>query len=422
MLLAVAALGATACRCGTVDVPVLSLLGGADGGPATPDAALPSLGTKAEYCAGSGPPLLVDAFADGGTVSTCPDPLVQRAFAYALCTCNEFISDHALVTDAFDGSQGAYDPSTALDGGSVGVNGELQPGSMQVRGSLWASSAMAISTTSAVQVSGDLHAEGEMLPGGTLDVGGDAWIANGIQSMSAVTIGGTLDVPTGVPFDVSGTPTFGSRVSTPFQVAPACECEPSELVDVAGVVATYKVHNDDEALAIDATSLENVQSAMTMTLPCGRIYFTSIAANQAPITLTAAGRVAVFVGEDISTTSDFQIEVEPGAEVDLFVAGTVTVGGSFLVGDTTYPARARTYIGGATVNLLGGPTGNPQSAATLAGNLYAPNATLDLGGSAPTTVWYGSIFASSLIGSADLMIHYDDAILTQSSTPACPAQ
>jgi hypothetical protein len=45
---------------------------------------------------------------------------------------------------------------------------------------------------------------------------------------------------------------------------------------------------------------------------------------------------------------------------------------------------------------------------------------LDLGGSATTTL-YGSIFASSLIASADLMIHYDDAILTQSSTPACPA-
>jgi len=301
----------------------------------------------------------------------------------------------------------------------VGVNGELHPGPMQVNGSLWASSAMAI-TTSTVQVSGDLHAEGEMLAGGALDVGGDAWMANGIQSMSGVTIGGTLDVPAGAPFDVTGAPTLGARVSTPFQVAAPCECDPSELVDVAGVVATYAADNDDKALSIDATSLENVQSAVTMTLQCGRVYFTSIAANQVPITLTAAGRVAVFVGRDISTTSDFQIEVEPGAEVDLFVAGTVTVGGSFLVGDTTYPARGRTYVGGATVNLLGGPTDNPQSAATLAGNLYAPSATLDLGGSATTTL-YGSIFASSLIASADLMIHYDDAILTQSSTPACPA-
>jgi len=420
MLLAVAALAAAAGGCGTAEVPVLFLLGGDDAGPAMPDAALPSLGTKAEYCAGSGPPLLVDAFADGGTVSTCPDQLVQRAFPYALCTCGEFVSEHGLVTDAFDGSQGAYDPSTAMAAGSVGVNGELHPGPMQIGGSLWASSAMSITTTSTVQVSGDLNAEGEMFPGGTLDVGGDAGMANGIQSMSDVTIGGTLDVPTGAPFDVSGTPTFGARVSTPFQVAPACACEPSELVDVAGVVATYEAHNDDEALGVNRTSLENVQAAVTMTLPCGRIYFTSIAANQVPIQLTATGRVAIFVGGDISTTSDFQIEVAPGAEVDLFVAGTVTVGGSFQVGDTTYPARARTYVGGPTVNLLGGPTDNPQSAATLAGNLYAPSATLDLGGSATTTL-YGSIFASSLIASADLMIHYDDAILTQSSTPACPA-
>ena len=398
--------------CGTADVPVLSLLGsgGADASMlAAPDAGLPGLVTLAQYCGGSGPPLLVDALADGGPVETCPEQLAQRAFRYALCTCNDYVSDHALYTDAFDGSQGAYDSSTAFAGGSVGVNGDLHPtGLMQVRGSLWASNSTDI-TTSTVVVSGELHAEGEMRPSPTLNVGADAWMAGGIQTTGDVTIGGAVHIPAGAP-DMVGMSNFSAPLTAAFQVAPACECDPSEFVDVAGVVATYKANNDDAALDIDPTALANVQSAVTMTLPCGRIYFTTIASNQAPIQLTAAGHVAVFVGGDIST-SDFEIEVEPGDELDLFVAGNIDVRGSFLVGDMSNPARARTYVGGSTVNL--------QSAATLAGNLYAPQATLTLGGSAPTTL-YGSIFASALSAGADLTIHYDDAILTQSST-ACPA-
>jgi hypothetical protein len=293
----------------------------------------------------------------------------------------------------------------------VGVNGDLHPmGLMQVGGSLWASNSTDI-TEATVQVAGELHAQGEMLPE-QLTVGADAWMANGIQASGNVTIKGAVHVPAGAPIDIAGTSTFGSTPATaPFQVAPACDCLASDFVDVAGVVATYHAHNDDVALGIDAGMLQNVQSPVTMTLPCGRIYFDSIGANDAPIQLTVMSHVAIFVGGNIST-SDFVIEVPTGGELDLFVAGIVDVRGSFLVGSPSNPARARTYVGGSTVNL--------QSAATLAGNLYAPGAMLTLGGSAPTTL-YGSIFASAINASADLTIHYDEAILTQSSTPACPA-
>jgi hypothetical protein len=420
LLLAAAALAATASGCGTVDVPVLSLTGGTggadagDGGApsAAPDGALPAFDTLAEYCSGSGPPMLIDAFADGGAVLTCPEQLAQRAFLYALCTCNNYVNDHALTTDSFDGTQGAYDPSTALRGGSVGVNGELSPsGPMQIGGSLWASDSTPVTTMSGVNVAGDLHAEGEMLPT-TLTVMGNAWMANGIQASGNVTVDGTLDVPTGAPFDIMGTPSIGTRVTTPFpSLAPACDCQSSEFVDVAGVVATYRAHNDDMALSIPETMFQNVQSAVNMTLPCGRIYLSSIGAA-APIHLTVTSHVAIFVDGDIST-SDFEIDVPTGGELDLFVAGSITVQGSFLVGSTSNPARARTYVGGSTVNLQG-------SAAALAGNLYAPGATITLGASASTTL-YGSIFASSLSAGADLAIHYDQAILTQSSEPACPA-
>jgi hypothetical protein len=237
-------------------------------------------------------------------------------------------------------------------------------------------------------------------------------MASGIQTSGDVTVNGTLHVPAGEPTSVTGTFTHGAIDAAPFRVLEPCDCDPGDLVDVAGVVATYQDHNDDAALGISQTMLENVQTDTSSTptpLPCGRIFLTRIGAN-APVHLAAqGGRVALFVGGDLSV-SDFQIDVPPGTELDLFVAGSVNVRGVFQVGDVNNPARARTYVGGSSVDL--------QSAAVLAGNLYAPNATITLGGSASTTL-YGSIFANGLSLGSDLTIHYDEAILTPSSPPLC---
>jgi hypothetical protein len=418
--LLVLAAAATACGCGTADVAVLAVTGAPDGstGASTgadaqlaPDA-VTGVDTLTEYCNASGPPALIDQFAEGGTATTCPELLAQRAFLYALCACADFVSDQALVTDAFNGAQGAYSDAGVLPGGSVGINGSvnLNPSApMQVNGSFWASGASDINA-GPIDVAGELHAEGELRPT-SLFVGADAWMAGGIQTTGGVTVNGAVHVPAGAPIDVPADAGLGAPLTQAFQVAPACDCTPQDLVDVAGVVATYAMDNDDQVLGIEPTWLENVQSAVTATLPCGRIYLASVGGN-APIQLTVKSHVALFVGADISTDSDFEIDVPSGGELDLFVAGSLTVSGSFLVGTISNPARARTYVGGSTVNL--------QNAATLAGNLYAPKATLTLGASAPTTL-YGSIFAERVSASADLTIHYDEAILSPSATAGCPA-
>ena len=96
------------------------------------DARAPALdalaaGDRAGLLQGQRPPDARRRRRTAGSVSTCPDQLAQRAFRYALCACGNYVSDQALVTDAFDGTQGAYDPSKATAGGSVGVNGDLHP-------------------------------------------------------------------------------------------------------------------------------------------------------------------------------------------------------------------------------------------------------------------------------------------------------
>ena len=423
LLPACAVLVTCAWACETADVPVFSVprAAAADAGlaEASPSREPVSAGTQQDFCAGSGPPVLVDSAADGGPVAICPDQLAQRAFRYALCTCDACGSDpaHKIVTDAFDSSRGPYDGSTATAGGSIGVNGDLHPGPMHIGGSLWASTASTI-TTSSLYVAGDLHTEGELRPAAdpsvmadALSVQGDAWMAGGLQTTGGVTVKGTLHVPNGQPSDVTGPFVHGATDGSNFTVPTACDCAPEHLVDVAGVVSSYEASNDDVTVGISPSAFGNVQTAVTQTLGCGRIFLTRIGASQAPIHLTTQGRVALFVNGSI-LANDFIVDVPPGSELDLFVAGNVTVGGAFRVGDAANPARARMYVGGTSVNL--------QGAAMLAGNLYAPHATLTLGGSAPTTL-YGAIFVQDFNASANLTIHYDEAILTPSSTPACSA-
>jgi hypothetical protein len=404
-----AALGA----CASVDVPVLERAGGDGGAEAQVVSGGPAGGdTRADYCASSGPALLVGSAAAGAT-ATCSGQLAQSAFRYALCTCDGYVSDHALATDSFDGTKGPYSPSGARPGGSVGTNGNLNAtGPITVGGSLWATDATGMTTSAAVAVAGELHAQGEVHSGPTLAVGADAWLAGGVQTSGDVTIGGTLHVPPSAPIDVAGARKIAAVAPGPVQVGPACDCDPRALVDVAGFVEAHRTANDDAAMAVDPRALENVQAALTIAIPCGRAFFTRVGGT-APIRLAAQGHVAIFIGADLSTSSDFVVEAPAGSDVDLFVEGGVTVGGAFLVGDTSNPARARTYVGGAgTVNL--------QGAAQLVGNLYAPRAQLALGGSASTTL-YGSIFAARLSAGADLDIHYDEAILSSAARAGCAA-
>ena len=412
--------------CGTSEIPVLLVTGGGmdagvdahigvdagtDAASLEPDGSPPA---TQDFCSQTGPPMLT-ATTDAGTVPPiCPDQLAQRAFRYALCTCGAYVSDHALVTDAFDGAQGAYDASRATAGGSVGVNGGFHPqGTMTIGGSVWATDTEQTFTTTAMTIAGDLHVPHAELQPTMLAVRGEAWLGGGIQTSGSVTIGGTMHVPATAPTSVTGMLTYGATDAMSFPYSPACDCDASQFVDIAGVVRTYETQNDDLAQGLMQNSLENVQSPdggeFAQTLKCGRYFFMSIGGT-APIHLTVDGHVAIFVKGDLSTTSNFQIDVPLGSELDLFVGGNVTLGGDFLVGDTTNPARARTYVGGGTVNL--------QRAAVLAGNLYAPHATITLGSTAPTEL-FGSLFAAGLVSSADLTIHYDKAILTPSLMPTC---
>ena len=349
-----------------------------------------SVGSRQEFCAGSGPPPLVDS--SPGGASMCASAFAKSAFANALCSCGDVTSTSAISTDVVAGAAGAA---------SVGVNRNLHPGNLAVQGDLDVFGSGDLTGAGAtVSVAGDLRAQGTVRDFASVTVGGDAWLTGGISTAGSLAVTGALQVPPGEPVMVGGREVYGSLDHQSFSGGPPCDCSGDGFLSVAGVVATYAAQNDDGGMS--TRLLDTVQAPFTRTFVCGRYYLDSISGT-APIHLTAMGRVAFFVAGDLST-SDFVVDTPSGAEVDLFVAGGLTVSGVFQLGDAAHPGSSRVYVGKAV---------DFEGTASF-GYLYAPVGNVTIGSQQATA--YGAVFANSLNAGADLTVHYDPALLSAS----CP--
>jgi hypothetical protein len=402
-----AALGAIS-ACGTSSLDVLDP--GADGGgsPATEGGVvLPvDAGTAADYCSGAGAIVL-----GAGATIACVGGLAQSAFRYALCTCDGLVSATSITTDSFDSANGPYAAGTARNGGGLGSNGYLAAnGMLTVGGALWATDATGMTVATAT-AQGELHVGGRAASGPQLTVGADAYVLGDVAAQGNLSIQGALHQPSGAQVSAGGTKSIGATITGSFTVPPACDCDPALRVDVPAIVETYRAANDDAAAGIDPRALENVATDTTLTLPCGRLFFTRVGGSGGVHLVTSAGRTAIFVGGDLAPSGPFTIDVAPSNQVDVFVEGNVVAGSTFTVGDPAHPVDARLWIGGTG-------TANLQQATTFAGNLYAPQAELVLGG-LPVDV-YGSLFVRRLSAQAAVTIHYDEHVL--STAAACPVQ
>ena len=403
-ILAAVAAAVAAAGCGTASLEILSpgtdagseVIGTPEGGPSVPDA-----GSRADYCSGTGSPIVVSA-GDAGNGAACVGGLAQSAFRWALCSCDGLVSATAITTDSFDGTQGGYDAGAVRAGGGLGTNGNLSAqGTLAIGGALWVSDAtgMTVATASA---QGELHAAGRVASGPSLTVGADAYVLGDVAATGDLHIAGTLHQPAGASASAGGAKTLGGTASDSFTVPPACDCDPALLIDVASYVEAYRAKNDDAAVGVDPNALSNVATDTSLTLPCGRIFFTRVGGTGAITLILSAGRTAIFVGGDLSSNGPFAIDAPAGSEVDVFVEGGVVAGSSFTLGSALTPAKARLWVGGAaTVNL--------PNASLLAGNVYAARSELVLGPN-PTTV-FGSIFVKRVSAQGSLTVHYDESVL-----------
>lgn len=333
------------------------------------------LGAGPKSCVNGGPPL-----STGDDEDECLGTLAQTTFRYSLCSCTDLNVSAALSTDAFDSTAGPYKPGEL--GGGVGVDRDVTNWSeaVKVGGTLWVAGTDSYASSGpASEVKADLHLGGSWKASTPFTVAGPAYV---VGSLQGVTVKGTTETVQAVP--------------------PPCDCSEGKLVPVAGIVQAHRApNNDNAAIGLDESALEKPASALRLDLPCGNFYFTSIQSSLA-LTVYVHGRTALYVEGDVKASSPLAFVLDPEAELDLFVGGTLSVSDTFVFGSPSYPALSRAYIGGGAKLALSADV-------RLAGELYAANSE-QVVWSAKNAI-YGSIFAGSFRASDVTDIHYDRGVL-----------
>lgn len=356
-------------------------------------------GVSRGFCEGEGPLVLGEG--------ACLGRLAEASFRHGICACRGLVTGAGLSSDSFDSREGAYRAPGAA-GGSIGTGGGLQTtGVWNVRGSLRLYGEDGATTGEELfRVSGDVFARGPVA-GSIFEVGRNAELAAGIRAQR-LSVGGTLAVPEDQVIDVAeGAEVAGATERRAVQVDDACACD--EALDVAGIVERHAEDNDNERIGLSPDEVISLPEARVLELPCGLYYLNRIVASM-PLTIRASGRVALFVRGDVSA-GDLSVEVEPGAELDLFIAGNLTAGSSLRVGRIEMPSQTRLYIGG------GGTIRLPLQT-LLAAGVYAPRSELVASG--PLEI-YGSVFVERLSAEDIVRSHYDESMLEVGDACEVPA-
>jgi len=354
----------------------------ADFAPGAPD-------NRDLYCRGSGPPVLL-----GGS---CTGEIAEQLFRHSVCACDNLFFGDTLVTDAFDSriapwAEGGVGGDVASNAGAGG-NRE-----MHIAGNLVVSGNQGVFGEAVLDVSGDLDCGGTLnKPNSVITIEGSARIG-GAVSVREMIVGGTLlTAPDIAP---TGTITATNRQTAAVSVPPPCPCG-DDVFDVGTVIAAHAAENHDAEIGLDPQALNQVVGDKTLDLPCGRFYLERIQGDTSgTVTVHAQGRTALFIGRDVILRQDLVLTVDPDAELDVFIGGTVQVSGALRIGDPTMPRSLRVYVGAGGSLALAGPT-------VVAGNLYAPRA--DLASSAALEV-YGALVVNRITGAAPVTLHYDRAV------------
>lgn len=372
---------------------------GGDGGLAG-DGGSPLEDPLSRFCSGEGSVVVV------GASGECAGELAESTFQFALCACDTITAQSTLSLDAFDSTQGAYGSTLAmggvniLDDGHLGTNGPLMmPGKLTVHGTAFIGGG-GLSVGAQSLITSTVYANGDAVQGMSSTTLGRNAFFNGDVS-GRFEIAGDLHVPPSATIS-QGTLDLlsGAVVRTTIPSVRPCACGEAELLDVGALTAFGRTHNDNAVnRVLTSTTWENGEGPNMISLPCGRYYITRIVTS-AQLVIRAEGRTVLFVDGDMTIGGSFNLELADGAEVDLFIKGSLSVGASARFGSPSAPSKVRTYVGGSGTIVL-------SASAVFGGNLYAPRADVVFDASSDL---YGALFAKTADFSGSASIHFDSAI------------
>jgi hypothetical protein len=338
---------------------------------------------------------------------TCTSRLAANKLTNALCSCGDVQMAYDLTTHGFDSTQAPYQAGQPGDSGaSVGINGRYLPstGSTNVGGSFSIAGSGALSLTGLLAVRGDFYAAGDIAATGLVTVARNAWLGGSFSALGAFTVKGALHHAG----SVSALPVLAaSNTQQAVSVAKPCSCEPSELVDIAALVAGGKSNNDNDRWGIARDALASVAGSTQLSLPCGRFYLSQIA-GMGNVVVQVNGLAAVFVDGPVSLIGNLSFQIAPGAEVDVFVGQDFAVQGLVAVGSKERPASGRLWIAGSQAITLLSP---------WIGNLYAPRARVSA--TVGLEAW-GSIFAGEFMGGLFANFVFDRSVMAAEANCTAP--
>jgi hypothetical protein len=330
--------------------------------------------------------------------NVCSGQLAKKTFQHAMCACGDLTFGGSLHTNSFDSQLSPQ--SLVNEGAHVGVNGKLHlNGMVYVEGNLVVSGG-GIEEIKHLHVEKNLYLGGNLnIPLAQVEIGQDAQIGGNIN-VSSLTVTGSLTTPN----EIDRNNVWANKyISSPVEVPTPCKCESTELIDVATVIENHRLINDNSAIGLSENALSNIRGDLTLELPCGKFFLSSIQSNQGRVTLRAIERTALFIAGNITLGGAFAVEIAPGAELDLFIGGNVNLMELVRIGNPERPQALRLYIGSS------GSINWPEKS-ILAGNLYAPKTDLVLNGSSFEI--FGAMVVNHVLTNSDLTIHYDRAIIS----------
>lgn len=346
-------------------------------------------GSDSAFCQGTGPRITA-----AQVHTLCGGALIAASLPAALCVCTG-VSGGDLLTDSFDSALGPYVPGSA--GGDLASVGPLSPqGMWNIGGALRSSDPTGVTgITGSVQVRGSAQIQGA-LRGDSVSIQGDAEIGGDINLIN-LTVNGTLITPaTSMPV-VSGQRSTPNTRFAAVNIPPPCPCDLDPYV--SGPILQLTQTNDDARLGLNKDQLEGYSGNPVLTLPCGGYFFQRVS-GLGSLDLRITGRVELAIVGGLDVGGQLVIALAPGAELDLYVHGDVTVGGTVAMGDRDAPHRLRFFPGGVdTIRLAGG--GYISAAVLGRRRTLITSSPID---------FYGAVIADSASINAALRLHYDQQI------------
>lgn len=380
------------------------------------------LGPPPARCVGGGPSIEIGPVCTGRTAGA--------TFTHGLCTCRDLGPPgrevSTLRVDAYDSTMGPYVPGGL--GGDVGVNGDARTSRVEVWGDITTTGAAGFRVRDLTDVYEDVATRNGLQLEARLDVRGAARVSGPIAGDGSLAVGGTLETDLACG-SWTASVTAGMCISGPVTVEEPCPCDVTELIPVQEIVTYFAdpSRNDNATVGLDPAALAAPGGRRRLDLPCGYYHLSQIHGGDGT-TIAVHGRTAIFITGSIQVGAELSFALDPGATLDVFVAGTFNSSGDLWIGNPAYAAQSRFYVGGVCDDAGGscsldadccsqdcGPGGTcvgtgPEfsvrlsSDTVMSGLLYGPYGPFIT--SDPLEM-FGAIFAGDYHSSDTTRVHYD---------------